>query len=175
MLIFKQEAIAWIIVEEDTEGRKASLSHSELKWKRLVLFYLTEGNSLQWRHNERNGVSNHQPHDCLLNRLFRRISKKPSKLRVTGLCVWNLPVTGEFPAQRASNAEKVSIWWCQHVGQLYAMCSRQQCRKWRYACKNHSLNSRGPINKSNGVDCMSSCELSLVAINDLWTVVGGHV
>ena len=27
--------------------------------------------SLQWRHNERNVVSNHQPHDCLLNRLFK--------------------------------------------------------------------------------------------------------
>ena len=24
-------------------------------------------------------------------------------------------VTGEFPAQMASNAEKVSIWWCHHV------------------------------------------------------------
>ena len=23
--------------------------------------------TLQWRHNERDGVSNHQPHDCLLN------------------------------------------------------------------------------------------------------------
>ena len=23
---------------------------------------------LQWRHNERDGVSNHQPHNCLLNR-----------------------------------------------------------------------------------------------------------
>ena len=29
---------------------------------------------LQWRHNERDGVSNPQPHDCLLNRLFRRRS-----------------------------------------------------------------------------------------------------
>ena len=27
--------------------------------------------TLQWRNNERDGVSNHQPHDCLLNRLFR--------------------------------------------------------------------------------------------------------
>ena len=42
--------------------------------------------SLQWRHNEHDGVSNHQPHDCLLNRLSRRGSKKTSKLRVTGLC-----------------------------------------------------------------------------------------
>ena len=52
---------------------------------------------------------NHQPHDCLLNRLFRRRSKKTSKPRVTGLCVGNSPVTGEFPAQMACNAENVSI------------------------------------------------------------------
>ena len=70
--------------------------------------------TLQWRHNERDGVSNHQPHDCLLNRLFGRRSNKTSKLRVTGLCVVNSPVTGEFPAQRASNAENVSIWWRHH-------------------------------------------------------------
>ena len=44
----------------------------------------------QWRHNGRDGVSNHQSHDCLLNRLFRRKSKKTSKLRVTGLCVWGI-------------------------------------------------------------------------------------
>ena len=49
---------------------------------------------LQWRHNERYGVSNHQPHDGLLNCLFRRRSKKISELRVTGLCVGNSPVTG---------------------------------------------------------------------------------
>ena len=71
--------------------------------------------SLQWRHNERDGVSNYQPHDWLFNRLFRRISKKTSKLRVTGLCVGNSPVTGEFPTQRASNAENVPIWWRHHV------------------------------------------------------------
>ena len=52
-------------------------------------------------------ISNHQPHDCLLNRLFVHRSKKISKLRVTGLCAGNSPVTGEFPAQRASNAEMV--------------------------------------------------------------------
>ena len=36
--------------------------------------------------------------------------RKPSKLRVTGLCAWNSPGTGEFPTQMASNAENVSIW-----------------------------------------------------------------
>ena len=35
----------------------------------------------------------------------RRRSEKTPKLRVTGLCAGNSPVTGEFPAQRASNAE----------------------------------------------------------------------
>ena len=44
----------------------------------------------------------------------RRRSKKTSKLRVTGLCVGTSPETGEFPAQRASNAENVSIWWRHH-------------------------------------------------------------
>ena len=65
--------------------------------------------TLQWRHNGHDGVSNHQPHDCLLNCLFR--SKNTSKFRVTGLCEWNSPATGVFPAQGASNAENVSIWW----------------------------------------------------------------
>ena len=45
--------------------------------------------SLRWRHNEQYEVSNHQPHDCLLKRLFRRRSKKTSKLCVTGLCEGN--------------------------------------------------------------------------------------
>ena len=39
----------------------------------------------------------------------KRRWKKTSKPRVTGLCAGNSPVTGEFPAQRASNTEKVSI------------------------------------------------------------------
>ena len=70
--------------------------------------------ALQWRHNERDGVSNHQPHNCLLNCLFRHRWKKTSKLRVTGLYAGNSPVTGEFPAQRVSNAENVSTWWRHH-------------------------------------------------------------
>ena len=70
--------------------------------------------SLQWRHNKHDGVSNHQPPDCLLNYLFGLRSKKTSKLRFTGLCAGNSTVTGEFPAQMASNAESVSIWWCHH-------------------------------------------------------------
>ena len=56
--------------------------------------------SLHWRHNGRDSVSNHQPHDCLLKCLFRRRSKKISKRRVTGLCAGNSPESDEFTAQR---------------------------------------------------------------------------
>ena len=61
---------------------------------------------LQWHHNERDCVSNLQRLDCLLKCLFRGRPKKPSKLRITGLCERKSPVTVEFPAQRASNGEK---------------------------------------------------------------------
>ena len=83
----------------------------------LACMYTTDMTTfaLQWRHNGHDGVSNHQPHECLLKCLLRRRSKKTSKLRATGLCAWNSPVTGEFPAQMASNVENVSIWWRHHV------------------------------------------------------------
>ena len=41
-------------------------------------------------------------------------SKKTSQLRITCLYEGNSPETGEFPAQRTSNAEKFSIWWRHH-------------------------------------------------------------
>ena len=69
------------------------------------------GFPLKWRHNKHNGVSNHRRLGCILKPLFRRRSKKPSKLRVTGLWEGNSPVTGEFPVQRASNVENIPIWW----------------------------------------------------------------
>ena len=50
--------------------------------------------SLQWRHNDRNGVSNHQLHDCLLNRLFRHRWKKTSK------APRHWPLWGEFTGDR---------------------------------------------------------------------------
>ena len=83
----------------------------------LLCFFSHTQTPLPWRYNERDCVSNHQPHYCLLNRLFGHRSKKASKIRVTGLWVGNSPGTGEFPAQMASNAENVSIWWRHHESQ----------------------------------------------------------
>ena len=71
-------------------------------WKLMGSVMVT---SLQWRHNGRASVSNHQPHDCLLNRLFR--SKKTSKLRVTGL------LCGEITGDR---------WISRTNGQLCGKC-----------------------------------------------------
>ena len=74
--------------------------------------------SLHWRHNGPDGVSNHQPHDCSLSRLFRQRSKKASKLRVTGLCAG-----GEFPAQMASYGK------CFHL--MTSSCSdKDLCYCW---------------------------------------------
>ena len=77
--------------------------------------------TLRWRHNGCDSVSNHQPRECLLRRLIRRTSKKTSKLRVTGLCAGNSPETGEFPAQMASNAKNVSIWWRHHDSRKFGL------------------------------------------------------
>ena len=75
-----------------------------------LLWWPELGLPLQWRHNERDGVPNYLCLDCSLNRLIRCRWEKISKLRVTGLCDGNSPVTGEFPSQRGSKAEHVSIW-----------------------------------------------------------------
>ena len=59
----------------------------------------SKSSTLQWRHNERDDISNHQPRDCLLNRLFRHRSKKTSKFHITGLCARNSPVH-KWPVMR---------------------------------------------------------------------------
>ena len=97
------------------------LTHALTRSETQGTWWILQGPSLQWRHNGHDSVSNHQPHDCLLNRLFRRRSKKTSKLHGTGLCVQNSPGTGEFPTQMASNMENASIWWCHHVNQMIVL------------------------------------------------------
>ena len=66
--------------------------------------------TLQWRHDERYVISNTSV-TIVYSTVYSGI-KKPSKLRVFGLCAVNSPVTGEFPAQMVSNAENASFWWC---------------------------------------------------------------
>ena len=96
--------------------------------------------TLLWHHNERNGVSNHQPHDCLLKCLFRRRSKGTSKLHITGLCVGNSPVTGELPAQRASNVENDLLHNCSYY--VLYLCLQQCLKLIPKSCRSSCLESQ---------------------------------
>ena len=87
------------------------LNHStgifELQHQNDWISTVTSGRvSLQWRHNG----------------------------RVTGLRVGNSPGTGEFPAQRASNAYNVSIWWRHHVNSRKRSCVIIWVRPQRCGC-----------------------------------------
>ena len=53
--------------------------------------------TLQWCHNERDGISNRRHFDCLHGHLFSRRSKKTPQFRFTGLFEGNPSVTGGFP------------------------------------------------------------------------------
>ena len=64
----------------DTLCKNYALSF--LSWSYNIPSYY--GQTLQWRHNERDDVFNHRRLNSLLNLLFRL--KKTSKLRVTVLC-----------------------------------------------------------------------------------------
>ena len=86
-------------------ARSPSLKEDIIDVQRLLRFVETLlshnyiERALQWRNNGRDSISNHQPYDCLLNRLFKGRSKKTSKLRVTGICVGNSPGT-KWPVTR---------------------------------------------------------------------------
>ena len=94
---------------------------------------------LPWRRNERDCVSNHQPFDCLLNCLFGHRLNNTSKLSVTALCEGNSPVTGEFPAQKSSNAENVSIWWRHHDWNVSQGTSCVLSQHWFRQCYHYLI------------------------------------
>ena len=99
-----------------SQGNIANIMVSIKHW---ATWSLNSKKSLQWCHNGRTGVSNHQPHDCLLNRLFRRRSKKTSKLRIAGLCA------GEFTGD----------WWIPRKnGQWRGKCFHLMMSSWSRPC-----------------------------------------
>ena len=82
-------------------------------------------------------------------------SKKTSKLCVTGLCEGNSPVTGEFPTQKASNAENISIWWRHH--EVRGNYVGRQCIHW-YWWPGHLCTKRTDVLPHNIVKSRS-CEI----------------
>ena len=95
--------------------------------------------TLQWRHNGCDGVSSHRCLDRVINRLFRRRAKKTSKLRVTGLSEEDSPVTSEFPAKRASNAENIPSLWRHHVKKTVFISSNITYDFWSIPEVTHSF------------------------------------
>ena len=87
--------------------------------------------ALRWSHNGRDSVSNHQPHDYLLNRLFRRRSKKTSLAFVCGIhrgpvnSLHKWPVTRKmFPFDDVIMSCTVNVWeWTSNFITLYNKCN----------------------------------------------------
>ena len=123
--------------------------------------------------NDHDGVSIHQPHGCLLNCLFRCRSKKTPKLCTTGLCARNSPVTGEFPAQRASNAENVSILWRHHANHflvarfIWLIFKTQNFHVFRLTMS-HLSRVGSPIRWLGGGGVMLDCPTTLWVVFGNW-------
>ena len=66
---------------------------------RISLFY-TCRKTVQWRHNGCDGVSNHQPYDCLFNRLFKAQIKENIK------APRHWPLCGEFTGGPVNSPHK---------------------------------------------------------------------
>ena len=109
-----------------------------------LVFWLDMQLTLQWCHNEYDGVSNHRRLERLPNRLLSPRSKKTSKIRVSGLCEGHPPMTGKSPTQRASNAEYSSIRWSHHSLQNFIDSNTSVLENFRGVLlyKNSSINQQ---------------------------------
>ena len=127
-----------------------------------------QSNTLQWRHNGHDGVSNNKPHDCLLNRLFRRRSKKTSKLRVTGLCAgWPVnsphkgPVTREmFPFDDVIMKWQLCCCWWYNVS--WWRHQMETFSAWLVLCAG---NSPVPVNSPHKGQWRGALMFSLICMN----------
>ena len=92
--------------------------------------------SFQWRHNERDGVSNLQRLDCYSIVCSGADQRKHQSTASLTFVRGNSPMTGEIPAQRDSNAENVSIWWRHHDQLLWSVVINvnlfHACRQLKY-------------------------------------------
>ena len=99
-------------------GMDASVGLVLERWQSLTStngdlgWWCTYTSPLLWRHNGAN-ASQITSLSVVYSTVYSGANQR--KRRVTGLCAGNSPETVEFPAQMASNAENVSIWWRHHV------------------------------------------------------------
>ena len=72
----------------------------------MPLFHVDVTAYIRMTSHERHAVSNHR---LFVQQIMRTHIQETSKSALMVLCEGNSKVTGEIPAQRASNAEKASI------------------------------------------------------------------
>ena len=102
--IYRERAMIVILIGNQVEQANGSFTtYFFMIDMIIVLPFVIYNENIQWRHNELDGVSNHQRLDCLLNRFVQA----PIKENMTVLRHW--PLWGEFPTQRDSNAGNVVI------------------------------------------------------------------
>ena len=110
--------VLWHSLKSDfTASAKANVMYIQFeKYTSWITAASLRGQSLQWRHNERGGASNHETSPLFAQLLVQAQikTKQTSKLRVTCLCWGNSPMTSEFSTQKARNAENVFIWRRHH-------------------------------------------------------------
>ena len=112
ILSFSGMLYAGMTIEVENDALIFEIWRSELMVAQNTTVKVSgEWETLQWRHNGHDSVSNHQPHDCLLNRYSGTDQRKHQS---SASLAFEFFSPG-FPAQRASNAENVSIWWRHHV------------------------------------------------------------
>ena len=111
---------------------KASSSHEEGFQQYVyipIIFQYGGMHSLEWRHNEPDGVSNHQPHDCLLNRNSdsdqRKDQSSASLAFVRGFHWWPVNSPQKEPGKRKlfpfdDVILLTNIWWGHHMITLSA-------------------------------------------------------
>ena len=85
VFLYSKHVVATLL-DSAAKNKHLMLSHLMYTYIRFTCVFKQK---LQWRCNERDGVSNHRRPDCLLNRLFMRRSTKTSKLLVTGFSEGN--------------------------------------------------------------------------------------
>ena len=69
--------------------------------------------SVQWHHNEQDGVSNHQPHGCLLNR-FSGADQRTHQSSASLAFVRGIHRDRWIPRTKGQLRGNVSIWWHHH-------------------------------------------------------------
>ena len=127
--------------------------------------------ALQWRHNGRDSVSNHQPHDCLFNRLFRRRSRKHQSLAslafVRGIHRWIHRTNGQL---RGKCFHLMTwSWICATQWRSYAQCRRNVAHKSHKSRKSISnVSLYGAISKFD-----QSNRNTLICVVCLWLLFDG--